>query len=70
MSELYILKEDLFTTYCSDGHQETAKAGSIYELLKEPTPEYKRYILIERETKFVEELHVRKSTFKKLFEKI
>ena len=69
MSELYILKEDLSTIY-SNGHQGTAKAGSIYELLEEPTPEYKRYILIKRETKFSEELHVRKSNFKKLFEKI
>ena len=70
MSELYILKEDLSITDCSDGRQGTAKAGSIYELLEEPTPEYKRYILIKRETKFSEELHVRKSNFKKLFEKI
>ena len=70
MSELYILKEDLSITDCSDGRQGTAKAGSVYELLKEPTPEYKRYILLERETKFIEELHVRRSTFKKSFEKI
>ena len=52
MSELYILKEDLSTTYCSNGRQGTAKAGSIYELLKEPTPEYKRYIL-RKYTKFI-----------------
>ena len=73
MSKFYRLKEDL--DLCQDHYgfctpAGTAKAGTIYELVAEPTPQKKKYKLTIVGVKFPYNLYLRKNDFKRLFEKV
>ena len=73
MNELFRLKEDLpmdcdWCGYRTGGG--VAKAGTIFKLLREPTPEKKKYKLEPQNVKFPYYLYLRKNDFKRLFEKV
>ena len=73
MNELFKLKEDLPMAndhygYTSGGG--VAKAGTIFKILREPTPEKKKYKLEPLNVKFPYYLYLRKNDFKRLFEKV
>ena len=73
MSKYFKLKEDLkmdndwFGQRSSGG---VAKAGMIFELLSEPTPQKKRHKLLSYGIKFPYHLYLRKNDFKRLFEEV
>ena len=69
----YRLKEDLpmdNTWYHQRSSGGVAKAGTIFELLAEPTPKKKMYKLEPIGEKFPYHLNLRKNDFKRLFEEI
>lgn len=73
MNELFRLKEDLpmvndYYGYTSGGG--VAKAGTIFKLLREPTPEKKKYKLEPQGVKFSYYLYLRKNDFKRFFEQV
>ena len=73
MNEVFRLKEDLPMVndhygYTSGGG--VAKAGMIFKLLREPTPEKKKYKLESQGVKFPYYLYLRKNDFKRFFEKV
>ena len=47
-----------------------AKAGTIYELVAEPTPHKKKYKLTTVDAKFPYNLYLRKNDFKRWFEEV
>ena len=73
MSKIFRLKEDLpldedyFGTRKSAG---IAKAGTLYELIAEPTPQKKKYKLTIIGEKFPNNLYLRKNDFKRWFEEV
>ena len=73
MSNLFRLKEDLAMDNDNFGYRTSggvAKAGTVFELLAEPTPKKKKYKLIPIETKFPYYLYLRENAFKRYFEEI
>ena len=73
MARFFRLKEDLsldedrFGFYRSGG---IAKAGTVYELIAEPTPEKKKFKLTTVNEKWPYNLYLRKNDFKRLLEEI
>lgn len=70
MGKIYRLTEDLelqnvFYDYRSGGG--VAKAGQLFELVKEPSPEKKLYRLVTCEVKFPYTLQIRPNVFKRYF---
>ena len=61
------LDEDWFGNRRSAG---VAKAGTIYELVAEPTPHKKKYKLTTVNAKFPYNLYLRKNDFKRWFEEV
>jgi hypothetical protein len=61
------LDEDWFGNRRSAG---VAKAGTIYELVAEPTPHKKKYKLTIVDAKFPYDLYLRKNDFKRWFEEV
>ena len=61
------LDEDYFGTRKSAG---VAKAGTLYELVAEPTPQKKKYKLTTIGAKFPYNLYLRKNDFKRWFEEV
>ena len=59
--------EDWFGNRRSAG---VAKAGTIYELVAEPTPYKKKYKLTTVDAKFPYNLYLRKNDFKRWFEEV
>ena len=73
MTKIFRLKEDLpmdedrFGVRRSGG---VSKAGTLYELIREPVPEKKMYKLTTLGEKWPHNLYLRKSEFKRLLEEI
>ena len=61
------LEEDCFGNRRSAG---VAKAGTVYELIAEPTPQKKKYKLATTDSKFPYNLYLRKNDFKRWFEEV
>ena len=71
MSKYFKLKEDLEMDNDWFGHRSgggVAKAGMVFELISEPTPQKKKYKLLSCGVKFPYHLYLRKNDFKRLFE--
>ena len=61
------LEEDCFGNRRSAG---VAKAGTVYELIAEPTPQKKKYKLTTIDSKYPYNLYLRKNDFKRWFEEV
>ena len=73
MQRLFRLKEDLPLDEDWFGVRKpagVAKAGMLFELIREPTPEKKKYKLTTYGVKFPYDLYLRKNDFKRLFEEV
>lgn len=73
MNELFRLKEDLPLDEDWFGVRKpagVAKAGTLFELVREPTPQKKKYKLKICGVKFPYDLYLRKNDFQRLFEKV
>lgn len=73
MNELFRLREDLSMENDHYGHTSgggVAKAGTVFKLLRKPTPEKKKYKLEPQNVKFPYYLYLRKNDFHRFFEKV
>ena len=73
MGKLFRLKEDrqlYLDHFGSRKSAEVAKAGTLYELIAEPTPKKKKYKLTVVGEKYPYNLYLRKNDFKRLFEEV
>jgi hypothetical protein len=73
MSKIFKLKEDLPLDEDRFGVRRSAgiaKAGTMYELVAEPTPQKKKYKLTTIGEKYPYNLYLRKNDFKRWFEEV
>jgi hypothetical protein len=73
MAKIFKLKEDLPLDEDRFGVRRSAgiaKAGTIYELVAEPTPQKKKYKLTTIGEKYPYNLYLRKNDFKRWFEEV
>ena len=73
MSKIFKLKEDLPLDEDRFGVRRSAgiaKAGTIYELVAEPTPQKKKYKLTTIDEKYPYNLYLRKNDFRRWFEEV
>ena len=73
MGKIFRLKEDLPLDEDYFGVRKSAgiaKAGTLYELIAEPTPQKKKYKLVIIGEKFPYNLYLRKNDFKRWFEEV
>ena len=73
MPKYFKLKEDLEMDNDYFGKRSgggIAKSGTVFELIREPTPQKKKYKLMPCDVKFPYYLYLRKNDFNRLFEEI
>ena len=73
MGKIFKLKEDLPLDEDHFGVRKSAgvaKAGTLYELVAEPTPQKKKFKLTIIGAKFPYNLYLRKNDFKRWFEEV
>lgn len=73
MGKIFRLKEDLPLDEDHFGARKSAgvaKAGTLYELIAEPTPQKKKYKLAIIGAKFPYNLYLRKNDFRQWFEEV
>ena len=73
MGKIFKLKEDLPLDEDYFGIRKSAgvaRAGTLYELVAEPTPQKKKYKLTVIGVKFPYNLYLRKNDFKRWFEEV
>ena len=73
MGKIFRLKEDLPLDEDYFGVRKSAgiaKAGTLYELIAEPTTQKKKYKLVIIGEKFPYNLYLRKNDFKRWFEEV